>query len=314
MPRYDRLTDPGADNVGLAWAEWSYGPEKRFFGSYSLSVNQLGRWADGMVATASLQDIQESRIQRRFNSNNRDNRVEEVSVFGLNIDFNKELNGHKIRYGFDGQYNVLRSTATRTNVTNFAISGVSTRYPDGDNVMGLYALYITHTKEIGNNLYINDGLRLGYSTLFSSFNSKVFFAFPFESISQENLYGSGNLGLVFTPSLWKFSLMGSTGYRVPNFDDLGKIFDTVTGTNATPGTLIVPNSNLGPEKTLNIDIGATRLLGSRGRIEAVAFYTKFLDAIVVRPTSFNGQQTIVFNGFPANVVSSQNASDAYLYG
>ncbi len=315
VPRYDRLTDPGGNNTGLAWAEWYYGPEKRFMGSYTLKVNDLGKWADGMTATASYQDVQESRIQRRFNSNNRDSRVEDISVFGLNIDFNKDVKGHKIRYGFDGQYNILRSTATRTNITNLAIAGVSTRYPDGENVMGLYAFYITHTKEIKPNLFLNDGIRLGYSTLFSSFNSQVFFAFPFKRISQENVYASGNLGLVYTPTMWKFSLMGSTGYRVPNFDDLAKVFETVAGTSANPtGTLIIPNSNLGPEKTVNVDLGITRFIGSQGRIEAVGYYTKFLDAIVTRPTTFNGQSSIVFNGFPANVVSSQNAAEAYLYG
>lgn len=317
VPRYDRLTDPGANNTGLAWAEWNYGPEKRFMGSYSLKMTDLGKWADGMTATASYQDVQESRIQRRFNSNNRDARVEDVSVFGLNVDFNKEVKGHKIRYGFDGQYNVLRSTATRTNITNLAISGVDTRYPDGDNVMGLYALYVTHTKQLRPNLFINDGLRFGYSTLFSSFNSQLFFAFPFNRISQENLYASGNLGLVYTPSFWKFSLMGSTGYRVPNFDDLTKIFETsntFTGNATANGRITVPNPNLKPEQTINVDASISYFFGSNARFEAVGFYTKFADAIVVRPATYEGQPTIIYNGFPADVQTSQNASEAYLYG
>jgi hemoglobin/transferrin/lactoferrin receptor protein len=314
VPRYDRLTDLGSNSVGLAWAEWNYGPEKRFMGSYTLKVGDLGRWADGLIVTASYQDVEESRIQRRFNTTNRDSRVESVGVWGLNIDLNKDWRGHKFRYGFDGQFNTLKSTATRTNPITLAVAGRDTRYPDGDNVMGLYAMYVTHTMELAPNFYINDGVRVGYSSLFSSFNSQVFFAFPFKNISQENIYASGNLGLVYTPSLWKFSLMGSTGYRVPNFDDLAKVFETVTGTTSSTGTLVIPNSNLRPEQTLNLDFGITRFIGSKARIEAVGFYTKFQDAIVTRPTTFNGQATINFNGFPANVVSSQNAAEAYLYG
>jgi hemoglobin/transferrin/lactoferrin receptor protein len=266
------------------------------------------------MATASYQDIEESRITRNFGSNNRDKRVEKISVYGLNVDFNKDINGNKIRYGFDGQYNVLNSTATRTNITNLSFASLSTRYPDGDNVMGLYALYITHTKELKENLYLNDGFRVGYSTLFSSFNSQQFFAFPFKAISQENIYASGNLGLVYTPTSWKLSLMGSTGFRVPNFDDLTKIFDTKTGNATTVGMLVVPNSNLGPEKTINIDVSVTRFFGSKARLEATGFYTKMLDAIVVKPSLFNGESIVKYNGFDAKVSSSQNADEAYLYG
>jgi hemoglobin/transferrin/lactoferrin receptor protein len=314
IPRYDRLTDLGANGVGLNTAEWNYGPEKRFLGSYSLKATGLGKWADGVIATASYQDIEESRITRNFNSNDRDSRVEKISVYGLNIDFNKDIKGHKIRYGFDGQYNVLNSTANRANITNLSFESVSTRYPDGDNVMGLYALYITHTKELKQNLYLNDGVRIGYSMLFSSFNSQQFFAFPFKAISQENLYASGNVGLVYTPSSWKFSLMGSTGFRVPNFDDLTKVFDTKAGNATTVGTLVIPNSNLGPEKTINVDVSVTRFFGAKARLEALGFYTKLIDAIVVKPSTYNGQGVIKYNGFDANVLTSQNAAEAYLYG
>jgi hemoglobin/transferrin/lactoferrin receptor protein len=311
VPRYDRLTDPSGN--GLASAEWNYGPEKRFLGSYGIQVKGLGKLADGLNITASYQDIEESRINRNFNSNNRDSRVEKISVYGLGIDFNKEIDRHKIRFGFDGQYNVLNSTATRTNIVSQAITSVNTRYPDGDNVMGLYALYATHTYEVGKNLFLNDGMRLGYSTLFSSFNSQQFFAFPFKRISQENMYASGNIGLVYTPNFWKFSLMASTGFRVPNFD-LTKIFDTRAGNASTTGTIFVPNPNLGPEKTLNVDVSVMRFIGSIGRIEATGFYTKITDAIVVRPSTFNGQSVITYNGFPANVFTSQNAAEAYVYG
>ncbi len=314
IPRYDRLTDAGANGVGLRTAEWNYGPEKRFMGSYSIKLSGLGKWADGATATASYQDIEESRITRNFNSNNRDSRLEKISVYGFTIDFNKDIKGHKIRYGFDGQYNVLNSTASRANISNQSITSLSTRYPDGDNVMGLYALYITHTKELSQNLYLNDGIRLGYSTLFSSFNSQQFFAFPFKRISQENSYASGNIGLVYTPTSWKLSLMGSTGFRVPNFDDLTKVFDTQTGSATTSGTLVLPNANLGPERTINVDLAVTRFFGSKARLEAVGFYTKLFDAIVVRPSTYNGQSTITYNGFPANIFTSQNATEAYIYG
>src|SRR6185503_19870921 len=34
----------------------------------------------------------------------------------------------------------------------------------------------------------------------------------------------------------------------------------------------------------------------------------------VRPASFNGQSTVTYNGFPADLVSSKYVNKAYLYG
>jgi hemoglobin/transferrin/lactoferrin receptor protein len=314
VPRYDRLTDAGANKVGLNSAEWNYGPEKRFLGSYVVKVSNLGKWADAATATLSYQDIEESRINRNFNSNNRDSRVEKISVYGLNIDFSKDYRGNKLRYGFDGQYNVLNSTALRTNILTQAITSIDTRYPDGSNTMGLYALYVSHTKKWANNLYLTDGLRLGISKLYSSFRSQEFFAFPFNEITQQNTYASGNLGFVYNPEFWKLSLMGSTGFRVPNFDDLTKIFETEAGKETSTGKLVLPNPDLGPEKTINLDVSAARFFGPQTRIEVVGFYTKFIDAIVEKPSTYNGQPTTIYNGFLANVSTSQNAAEAYLYG
>jgi hemoglobin/transferrin/lactoferrin receptor protein len=108
--------------------------------------------------------------------------------------------------------------------------------------------------------------------------------------------------------------MGSTGYRVPNIDDLAKVFESVAGSSSTNGTLVVPNPDLQPEKTLNGDLAITKFFGEKARLEGVVFATDFFDAIVTRPSTFNGQSVITYNGFPANVVSSQNAGRAYIIG
>ena len=46
--------------------------------------------------------------------------------------------------------------------------------------------------------------------------------------------------------------MASTGFRAPNVDDLGKVFDS------TPGQVIVPNPGLRPERTLNTEVGISK--------------------------------------------------------
>jgi hemoglobin/transferrin/lactoferrin receptor protein len=108
--------------------------------------------------------------------------------------------------------------------------------------------------------------------------------------------------------------MASAGYRVPNIDDMSKVFESVAGSSTTTGTLVVPNPDLKPERTLNGDLGVTKFFGDKVRLEATFFATDFYDAIVTLPTTFNGQSTIIYDGFPSNVVSSQNAQKAYILG
>lgn len=312
IPRYDRLTD--AQGNGLRSAQWYYGPQKRLLTSYQLKVNNLGSLADGMTATLSYQNIEESRHDRRFNSNNLNHRTEQVNVWGLTVDFQKNRKANKLRYGFDGQFNNLTSTAYRENISTGAISAIDTRYPDGNNSLNYWAIYGSHTLELSENWTLNDGVRLGGSSLHSTFVDQSFFPFPYNSIKQNNTYASGNLGIIYTPSSWKISLMSSTGYRVPNIDDLSKVFESVQGSSTTNGLLIVPNPDLKPEKTINVDVSVAKFFGEKARLETVFFATDFFDAIVTAPATFNGSPTITYNGFPANVMSNKNAGRAYLYG
>jgi hemoglobin/transferrin/lactoferrin receptor protein len=314
IPRYDRLTDPGGGGVGLRFAEWYYGPQKRLMGSYTVSVSNLGSLADSFFATISYQDIEESRHDRRFNNNNRNDRTEKIKVWGLTATFSKTFGANSLRYGIDGQFNSLTSTAHTTDIVTKAEGPQSTRYPDGDNTMNTLAAFATHTLQLSDKLVLNDGLRAGGSWLHSTFVDKTFFPFPYDDINQNNFVGSGNVGLIYSPSSWKISLLGSTGYRVPNIDDMAKVFESVAGDATTTGTLVVPNPDLKPEKTLNGDFSITKFLGNKFRIEGVFFATKFYDAIATRPSTFDGQSTIDYDGFPANVVSSQNVGEALLYG
>jgi hemoglobin/transferrin/lactoferrin receptor protein len=312
IPRYDRLTD--SQGTGLRSAEWYYGPQKRWLASYQLKSQNLGAIAEALSATVSYQAIEESRHDRRFNSNNLNHRTENVDVLALTVDLKKDIGSHKLRYGFDSQLNFLKSTAYRENIVNHVKDSLDTRYPNGNNSMNYWAVYVTHTQEINETWTLNDGVRFGVSSLHAELVKTSFSDFPFNKIDQKNTYVSGNLGLIFTPTSWKFSLMGSTGYRVPNIDDLAKVFESVVGSASNNGLLIVPNPDLKPEKTINGDFGVTKFFGDKVRLEGVFFATQFFDAIAVRPTTFNGQSTVTYGGFPADVMSSQNVGKAFLFG
>lgn len=313
IPRYDRLTDPKGS--GLNSAEWYYGPQTRLLTAYDMNRKNTNRLFQNIHLGLNYQYIVESRHNRNFGSNFKNHREEKVNVIGANLDFQRVVSKHNIRFGADIQLNNLTSKATREDIVADTSINWSTRYPDGDNSMNNYSAYISHTWKLNDQLTITDGLRLGYSTLKSTFKDTVRppdplpAALPFKEVSQNTPVYSGSLGVIHSPTeKLKLSLLFSTGYRVPNIDDVTKMFDPA------PGTVIVPNEDLKPEMTLNYELGVTNIFGESTSWENVIYYTDYIDAIVTDEFSYNGQDSIMYDGTMSRVYANQNKGKAYVYG
>ncbi|HMT27744.1 MAG TPA: TonB-dependent receptor, partial [Bacteroidia bacterium] len=307
VPRYDRLTDPGSN--GLRYAEWYYGPQTRLMTAYDMNIDNPESTFQNIHLGVNYQNVEESRHTRSFNSDNLSHRTENVNVMGLNLDIQKFISHHTIRFGLDGQYNTLKSTAESENIATSEVKPLDTRYPDGDNTMMNIALYISHTWQINDQLVLVDGLRFGYSTLHSTFEDTTFFNLPYKDADQSNPVYSGNIGLINNiGDDWKLSLMLSTGYRVPNVDDLAKVFES------SAGSVIVPNPDLKPEQTITTEIGITKFFNQNTRWENVVYYTAFKDAIVTDKFTYNGQDSIMYDGTMSEVLANQNKQEAYIYG
>ena len=308
IPRYDRLTDPNASTT-LNSAEWYYGPQDRLLAAYHYDRKLTRGFFDAARAVLSYQYVVESRHNRGFGGSNRTNRVEYVNVAGYTFGLDRNRGPHQLRLGIDGQYSAVNSVANRYNVNTGALSAQSTRYPDGDNSMNSIAAYVTHTWEVTPKFSVHDGLRFTSLRLESSFEDTSFFPFPVSGVMQENTVLAGNLGVVWRPDLHvKVSLLGTTGFRAPNVDDLAKVFES------TPGELIIPNADLKPERTTSGELGITLFLGKNVRWENTGFYTAFADAIVTDVTKFNGQDSVLYDGTMSRVYSNQNKQEAYIYG
>ena len=90
--RYDRLTEKS--NGLPVYAEWYYGPQLRNFISYKYTATKLSGYFSDLMLTTNFQDIEESRISRKYNLTSKDFRFERVNVFGVNADFlHKQSNG-----------------------------------------------------------------------------------------------------------------------------------------------------------------------------------------------------------------------------
>ncbi len=308
IPRYDRLTDMKGDKP--KFAQWYYGPQRRIFGVYTLTLdNCLG--ADLASVAISYQNVLESRHNRKLNDPWRGNRNECVNIAAIDADWIKHINNHSITVGLDGSLQFLKSTANKVDVNTGEQKSLDTRYPDGHNHMHNIELFAVHRYKINPRWTLNDGLRVGFSSLRSTFNSREFYPFLADigTIKQDNLVYCANVGVNFLPAPeWNLALDLSTGYRVPNVDDLAKVFDS------QPGMVVMPNPDIRPEKTVGATFHVSFLRSRVVEWEASLFGTYMFDAIALTPTQFNGQDKIMYDGELSDIYSNRNNRIAYVVG
>jgi len=304
--RYDRLTET---SKGLpVYAEWYYGPQVRNMIGYKLTKSNLNGYFQKLTSNVNYQHLEESRITRRFKSNNKDYRFEAVDIFGLNLDLLHQGKSSELHVGVESYYNNVGSTAYRNNIATNVRSAITTRYSDGPTNMANYALYAQHTQFLKGNWVLNSGLRLNNVQLNANFKDTALMHFPFTDANQNNTALTGNLGLAYNGADgFRVAFGASSGFRAPNVDDLTKVFDTKTG------YVVVPNKDLKPEYTYNTELNVSKTT-SNYSIGASLFYTWFKNALVVDKFKWNNASAIVYQGVMSDVYASQNKAKAVVYG
>ncbi|MEY3432983.1 MAG: hypothetical protein RL131_919, partial [Bacteroidota bacterium] len=208
--------------------------------------------------------------------------------------------------------NSVKSIGTRTNMLTQQISSLDSRYPNGKNHMNLAAVYVQHIHKFTNAKWVlNEGLRFQYSNLFSSIADNSFFQLPVTRVVQNNSSITGNIGLVYNiENNTRIRFGYANGFRVPNIDDLSKVFESSTSARQ----VVVPNPNLKPEYTHNIDAGINKQVGKFLSLELTAFHTLFNQAIIKAPFQLNGKDSISYYNVNAQVLANQNINRAKLFG
>lgn len=315
IPRYDRLCELRTTNgVSLPrQSEWYYGPQFLSLNALTLTGNHIAPFMDDLSVTVSQQWCEESRHTRTFRSDVRRDQIEVVSVTNLNADARVRLQegeyDRDLYYGVEVSLQRSTSTATDVNIVSAKQMRGVTRYPDGGSTYNSYAAYVQTRWEFSDALIASAGLRATLVNLESNITDSSAFKLPYATIATDPSAITGSAGLTWVPVSW-LTVRGnlSSGFRAPNVDDVGKVFESKTG------SLVVPNPTLGPMRVTTLEGGFAVTPVEDWTLSATVFHSWLDDVMQIRPTTYDGKDSILYNGMMSQVTSLQNVGTGQLDG
>ncbi|GAB4242263.1 MAG: TonB-dependent receptor [Ekhidna sp.] len=308
IPRYDNLTETiSATSDSLDAAEWFYGPQKWMMHHLKLNLYKETTLFDEARLTLAYQDFEESRNDRAFGDDRLRTRTENVAMYSAAIDIDKEFDRSNLYYGLDFYHNDVTSEAFRRNIETGEIRNTSPRYPDGGSSYTSFAAYASYVRQLTGQVTLNTGLRYNSIWLKAKTEDPNASLIGTDEIDLKNGALNGSLGLAINLNdKSKISYNLSTGFRAPNIDDVGKVFDI-------GNSLVVPNPRLKPEYSLSNELAYQRKTDIM-LFRAVVFHSRLFDAIVDGPFMLNGQDTVSVDGDDLAVFAKVNAGDAEIFG
>ena len=314
VPRYDRLTELDGSGV-LKFAEWYYGPQNRLLLSGQLKYEEDRLLFDKILFIPAFQKVDEDRIDRNFKDVIRIHNEEDVLVYSATLDLEKSLNPQsKISYGTDVQLNRVKSEAYEENIeTNDINYNVLSRYPSTQSSLNTFGVYGKFTWKSKNERFIsNTGIRYQSSTVDLAYDPSDPFPWPqdfIDGLETRNSALVGSTGFNYnTENKWQIHGLAATGFRSPNIDDLAKI--RVKGNEVS-----VPNLELSPEKSFNLELGVAKKMGNKGYVQATGFWTKLNDAIIREALALPDGSTFILDGLDTiYTFGNVNAEKAIIYG
>ena len=318
IDRFDKLTQYSGGE--LKFAEWHYGPQKRFLASSQIEIDPKRQLLDNGKITIAYQNINESRIQRKFNSLKRSYRYENVKVFSVNGDFEvpiKTITKRVFSYGTEFTYNKVTSTSSGKILDvvtphNIGLGNdfvVQTRYPDGGSSYMSSAFYVDYRQDISSRETLNTGIRVTNTILQAKWDDFTYVKLKYNNITLNNTAVTATVGYVFKPiKSIQFNAVVSSGFRSPNIDDIGKIREK-------SGFVTVPNVNLKPEHVFNGEITLIKYINNKKANFSFTTYYSLLNNYITRDLfALNGSATIEYDNEIVTTIANVNKDQAYIFG
>ena len=320
--RYDKLVEER--DGSLRFSEWYYGPQKRFFLSPQLKFFMGKNWMKKGTLTAAYQNVEESRINRKFGSLTRSHQIENVDVFSINADFFGNITeGHSFSYGLEWIYNKIQSQGfahdlilNREDIIGYTVrSMIPSRYPSDGSSVSSFAGYLNWIYKVNDRLTLNGGLRMTASKITARWNET---ALVDKLLSRVDLLSDAltyTFAMTYRPNQkWQLNSLISSGFRNPNIDDIGKIRES-------SGILLVPNSFLKPEYAYTFETGIKftapnkiNYIDLRGFTTLVSRHIVRSDFVVFSDLSTPDKNTILYNGEEVVTQANKNLGNRSIYG
>ncbi len=284
VPRYDYLTEltNPADSSSLRYAEWFYGPQRRLMASLKSRFSKPTAVYDRATIIGAFQRVHENRLQRVLHKSQRIFQLENVYVYSLTADFDKNLNENGtqvLMYGVDVNHNDVYSESGRVKITDESIAkNALSRYP-ADNTATTLAGYANYRiSSADTSLALNAGLRFTRAKLHSVYNgadsTTVWPSHYYEpgvgAINSDLTWSLG--GTWRTPTGTELRVLGSKAFRSPNIDDYSQF-------RPRQGFISIPNPDLQPERSYNGELSITQEIGKnptglRMKMGLTGYYTR----------------------------------------
>ena len=310
IPRYDRLIRYNNQN-DLYYGEWYYGPQKWLLINSQISIDsQNSNLFDRAKFTTAYQQFNESRNSRKTYDIIKSIRDEKVNIFSINIDFIKSISDNSsISYGVEYLNNKINSKSRLLNIDELIIYENASRYPDNSSWEST-ATYLNYKHRLRENIIFQSGLRYSHISIKADLSeNNQFFDLPFTNADMSTGALVGGLGVSWIQNenyRWKINL--NTAFRAPNLDDVAKIFDS------EPGSVVVPNPDLKPERSLGVDLGGA-ITFDKINFDFSTYFTYLYNSLIRADFELeNGITQIIYDGELSNVQAIQNGSRASIYG
>jgi hemoglobin/transferrin/lactoferrin receptor protein len=306
VPRYDRLTD-FTSPTEPRFSEWYYGPEQWMMAHIQYLYSKPNPAFNSMKLNVAYQQNNESRNDRRYRNRWLRRQNETVHAVTVNADFSKDFNEkYSLFYGVEAVFNRNISFADRLDVRADTTQRYTPRYPNAN--WQSYAAYVTARLKFSEKVIMNAGVRYNHFLVDAVFDTSLI-KLPFAEAHNNFGAATGSVGLTFLPTpTWKMFLNFTTGFRAPNIDDIGKLFESA------PGVLVVPNKSVKPEYALNTELGIEKRFGKLATVYVGAYYNYLLNALTLAPFQLNGSDSLYFDGQNNALRAIQNSSNAFVAG
>ncbi len=304
---YSGLTEINGDH--LRFAECKFMPQDKFITQLNFIYKK--RTPFSSLASLNIYSIyfDEYRLTRKYQNPVALHQIEQLYKYAVNLDIIKIFEINRIVYGLEFAYNKINSRAFFQNIFTGETRQGLTRYPTNGSYSQNFAAYFNFKIMQNAQFIVNTTLRYDFYRAYASFSNEApQLPLSFNQVSYIIGYPTASITFDAYPFSWlQLRLITSATRHVPIIDDFGKVM-------VKDFVVTIPTDNLKDEKDYNAEFGINIYNEDKFKLYGSVFYTQIYDAIILKDTTLNEDDSLFFGIDRYEIATNVNAPKAYIYG